>query len=280
MKPWLDAAGEVAVVTVAYGGVTVLLHHLASKSQGKEVPRTGGRIEVKALATGCILALALRPLVGSLRLGSLGVTASVWMFLLLLTFLLNMIEITVFTEGRSPVRLRDVIGAVLVSGVTASAVGAVTTTAAPGALMKNLAEWFNAFGWKEGVGRVLGAAVAYMVAYIVIGSATWPLVRSYYSNPSTGLRLRVPSGGVIIPLQTGRGLFVTLAVLPLAASTAAHGWDWGLRFWLALSASGAVVPLVLAREWPLRLRLIHGVEITVFFMVLTPALWWMLAARS
>lgn len=226
-----------------------------------------------SLVSGLLFAVAVHPLIASLHLSTLWLALSLWLLLFVPGFLLSMIEATVFSEGPQPVRIRDVMGAMAASAVAASVTACFFKAPSSGSLVTNLGQWINTFGWAGLVARSLGAAVAFMVAYCAIGSVAWRFVRRYYQDPSLGLRLRVPSGRLVIVLQLGRGLLAILALTPLMASSSAHGFDWWKRFALALAITSGVIPLLGAAGWPVRLRVIHAVEIVVFALVYTFALW-------
>jgi hypothetical protein len=222
---------------------------------------------------GCLFALAVRPIVASLHLSTPGLILSLWLLLFVLGFLLSMIEAWAFADGPSPVGTRDVLGALAASAVVASVAGLMIRSASPGSLLTNVRQWIEPFGWRGFAVRLFCADLAFMVAYCVIGTVAWRFVRPYYSDPKLGLRLRVPSGPVVVLLQLGRGLLALVALLPLLASSSARGFDGWVRFSLALAVTSGVVPLLGAAGWPAYLRVVHGVEIVVFDLVFAFALW-------
>lgn len=233
-------------------------------------PRPGW---LSTFASGCLFAASVSPVIVSLHLSIAWLIVSLWLLLFVLGFLLSMIEARAFADGPSPVGMREVGGAMVASFVAAVVTGLVIRCASPGSLLANLGHWIDTFGWRGFAIRLLGAAVAFMVAYCVIGSVAWRFVRPYYSDPKLGLRLRVPSGPTVVLLQLGRGLLAVVALMPLLASSTAHGLDWWVRFSLALAVTSGVIPLLGASGWPTRLRIVHGVEIVVFELVYTFALW-------
>lgn len=216
--------------------------------------------------------MAVSPLIASLHLSTPWLMLSLWLLLFVMGFLLSMIEATAFSEGPKPVRIRDVIGAMAASAIAATVTAFLIKAPSPGSLPVNLGQWTNTFGWSGLVLRSLGAATAFMVAYCVIGSVAWRLVRPYYQDASLGLRLRIPSGRTVVALQMGRGMLAILALTPLLASSSAHGIDWWARFAFALAITSGVIPLLGAAGWPARLRVVHAVEIVVFALVYTFAL--------
>lgn len=96
-------------------------------------------------------------------------------------------------------------------------------------------------------------------------------------EPCRGLRLRIPSGPVVIVLQLGRGLLAVIALVPLLASSSARGLDWWYRFAFALAVTSGIIPLLGATGWPTKLRVAHAIEIVVFELVYAFGLWQILA---
>jgi hypothetical protein len=274
MMAWLASGGAVVAMGVVYSTVTSLpvLRRLQGSRQG-EGRRSSGPGWLASFLSGCLFALAGRPLIASLHLSTHWLILSLWLLLFVLGFLLSMIEARAFTDGPSPVRVRDVIGAMAASAVAASVAGCLIKAPSPGSLSVNLEQWIDTFGWTGLVVRLLGAAVAFMVAYCVIGSVAWRFVRPFYADPKLGLRLRIPSGRLVVLLQLGRGLLAVVALAPLIASLSAHGFDWWARFAFALAVTSGVIPLLGAAGWPTYLRIVHGVEIVVFDLVYAFALW-------
>ena len=264
MMAWRRVACEMLAVGGAYCVATFRL---------RTRPRWGA-----SFMSGSLLALVTHPLVGSLRLSPAGLGVALWLLFFVVGFLLSMIEAVVFTEGPSSIGMRDVGGAAVISAVAAVVAALVMKPASPGSVVENLRRWVEAFGWTECALRVVLMAVAFMVAYNVIGSLTWPFVRPYYTDPKHGLRLRIPRAGVIIPLQVGRGLIAAIALAPLIASSTTQGMTWWGQFSLALAVTAGVVPLLNAVAWPIYLRVAQGVEIVVFSVVHAFALWRILAA--
>lgn len=221
---------------------------------------------------------AYAPLCDGVRLGTPGLFFALAGVFVVLGFALHAVEGAIFTEGPSPVRGKDWLGAVA-SGVALAGLAAwlLGYAGATGGVAERLGAWFDARGaaaWR----RLAYSAITYMVVYCVIGSATWPFVREFYEDPESPLRLRVPSGPVVIGLQLARGTVATLVLLPLVAALpeAAHvAWAWP-RLALAMAVTLSIVPMLTVRDWPLRLRVIHGVEITVFALVQSFAWTWFL----
>ena len=225
-----------------------------------------------ALASGCLFALAVRPVVASLHLSVPGTFVALWLLLFVLGFCLSMSEAIAFSEGPSPIRIQHFLGALFTSVVAAGTCALLMRAPSGGSLVANLETWLDRYGWSERAMRLFGTAVAFMVAYCVIGSVTWRFVRPYYTDPKLGLRLRVPPGPIVVLLQIGRGLLTVCALAPLLAASSAHGLDWWTRFAPALAVTCGVIPLLSAAGWPVYLRVVHAIEIVVFALVYAFAL--------
>src|SRR5436190_17601862 len=277
MMPWVRAGAEVLGVGIAYALSTALPTLLGRRASGARAAGHRQPHWILSLIAGCLFALAVRPVIASLTLSTVGLMLSLWLLLFVLGFLLSMIEAVAFSEGPSPIRMRDVGGAMFAAAVVAVAAGCLIHPPSSGSLIANLERWLVRFEWTNLGLRLAGTAVAFMLAYCVIGSVAWRFVRPYYTDPKFGLRLRIPRGPVIILLQLGRGLLAILALAPLIASSTAHGFDWWWRFALALAVTSGVVPLLGAAGWPTTLRVAHAIEIVVFALVYAFALGQILA---
>lgn len=154
------------------------------------------------------------------------------------------------------------------------AIGLVAAMVIPvdqsGGFQANLSAWFAEHKYPGFL--IAYATLTFMVTYCVIGSATWPFVRSYYDDPDSSFSLCVPSGRLVIGLQIFRGLLATLAVLPLLAAIDAQTsfvWVW-LSLLISTSYTFAIAPMLQAPDnWPLRLRVIHAIEIVCFAAIQT-----------
>lgn len=91
-----------------------------------------------------------------------------------------------------------------------------------------------------------------------------------------GLKLRVPSGPVVILLQMTRGFVTALALVPLAAAVPTADTSWWLKLSLLLAAVMAIAPLLMATNWPVKLRVTHAIEISVFAVFYSYTVWWLL----
>jgi len=258
---------ELLAVGVAYALPVWALPRLLASSQSSG-PATG-------LISGMLLGLGVIPLCGSLQLSPLWITAVFWLYILVFGFVLSFIEAAVFTAGPSPIRKSDLCGAVLASGLVAGVLAGFATTNQTGSPLAAIEAHVLEVGYAALIGRIALAATAFMVIYNVVGTSTWPFVRRYYTDGSPGLRLRIPKPGVIIPLQLARGLLATLVLLPILLTCPARGFEGWALIALAVGLTSGVVPCMNAPGWPIYLRAVHAVEISIFAALQTIAWCWL-----
>lgn len=132
-------------------------------------------------------------------------------------------------------------------------------------LTTHLKEYFAQRSFSSWIWRFIVAALLYFVIYLTFGAIVSPIVLPYYHDPSLGLELtleRALSFNVIIPLEFMRGLIYTIVLLPIIVVSKMQGQE--LIFWLGtiLTLVGAVAPLLSNQQWPIILRVVHGLEIT------------------
>lgn len=276
MWPLIAAVLAVGAVNAGLGFAASILGR--KRGERAPVPARAQPGPRTLFVTGCLLGLAAYPLVRTLSLSRGGLFLALLGLYYCVGFLLSAIEAIVFSSGPSPIRARDLLGALVMAGLCAGTATLVMSPAASGSLLGNLERWFELRGVQESLLRLALAAVAYMVAYCVIGSITWHFVRPYYEDPRYGLALRVPGARVILPMQLARGLGVTLMFLPFIAATSSQGVHEYLLLSSALALTAGVVPLVSAVAWPTFLRVAHGIEIVVFAFVFGFALWRLLGS--
>jgi len=131
-----------------------------------------------------------------------------------------------------------------------------------GNLTTYLKEYFSHRSFDSWIWRFTAASLLYFVIYLIFGAIVSPIVLPYYQDPSLGLELTVPSFNVIIPLELVRGLIYTLVLLPIIIVPKMQKLE--IIFWLGtiLTLIGAVAPILSNQQWPMVLRVVHGLEIT------------------
>jgi hypothetical protein len=227
-------------------------------------------------ASVALTTIAVGTIVASTSMTSWSTVLALWLFLFVTGFVLHTIEARVFSEGPSTIGRREFAGAAVLA-LLFGVGGAFLARESSLTFQDVLRQYVEHNGFGHATLQVALCAISYMVAYCVIGSATFPFVRPYYEGPDRVMNLRVPSGSLVIALQLGRGLLATLALLPLiAAGFPGAPFAW-LRVAIVWAITGAIVPLLNAEGWPWRLRAIHALEITIFAAVQSYA-WWRLLA--
>ncbi len=227
------------------------------------------------IAATVVTVVAAIPMYLSAQLSFWDTWLSLWAIIFVVGFALIALEGAFFMQSPEIHRVSQFVVAFLATGVMAAIVAALTSS---DGLEFSLADKCRVLlaerSEKDWIVRFTGVAGLYMLAYVAIGSATWPLVRGYYQDPNSGLTLRVPGGRTIIVLQTVRGLLTTMALFPLIAAIPGSDTIWWLKLSLLLAVVMAIGPLVMASRWPARLRLIHGIEISSFAVVYSLAVSW------
>jgi len=131
------------------------------------------------------------------------------------------------------------------------------------------------WAWRFGL-----AALSYLPIYFTFRMIVAPFVLPYYNNPDLGLNLVVPGFGVILPLEIGRGVLYALTLFPLIAVL--RGGVWSRAFWIGLTIAvlGSWGPSLQASNWPLVLRMAHGLESTADAFMQGIVLTWLLGTRE
>ncbi len=231
------------------------------------------------IAAAAVTVVAAIPMYLSAQLSFWDTWLSLWAIIFVVGFALIALEGAFFMQSPEIHRVSQFVVAFIATGVMAAIVAALTSS---DGLEFSLADKCRVLlaerSEKDWIARFAGVAGLYMLVYVVIGSATWPFVREYYSDPKkSGLTLRVPGGPTIIVLQTVRGLLTTMTLFPLIAIIPASDMIWWLKLSLLLAAIMAIGPLIMATRWPARLRLAHAIEISVFAVVYSFIVWMLIA---
>ncbi len=227
------------------------------------------------------MGLTLGPLASRLNLPLFG-RACLWFLLsFVLNGLMNLVEAIFFTS--TPVTQLARGFAVLAFGQATLAV-LLTLLFAPQqtgpGLLTRLGETLHqrrgvSWTWRFGL-----AALSYLPIYFSFGMIAAPFVLPYYNNPDMGLNLVVPGFGVILPLEIGRGLLYALTVFPLIAALRGGVWSKAFRIGLIIAVLGSWGPALQASNWPLVLRVAHGLESTADAFVQGIVLTWLLGTRE
>ncbi len=276
---WSLVVGIAYALSLLVGGITVSLLTLP-------LPAVGGQPEpvqfiISSLIAGTLVGLTLGPLASRLDL-PLFERACLWFLLsFVLNGLMNLGEAVFFTS--TPVTQLARGFAVLAFGQAALAVLLTLLfrpqQTGPGAktrLRETLAQR-TGVSWKCRFGL---AALSYLPIYFSFGMIAAPFVLPYYNNPDMGLNLVVPGFGVILPLEIARGVLYAFTLFPLI--TVLRGGVRSRAFWIGLTIAvlGSWGPALQASNWPLVLRMAHGMESTADAFVYGFVLTWLLGTRE
>jgi hypothetical protein len=126
-----------------------------------------------------------------------------------------------------------------------------------GELRRNYFERINKVQF---VGRLVIASALWMVIYFVFGAIVAPYVLPYYSEGGVGYQLVLPALQVILGLQLLRGFILVLFILPLIISTNLEWKQLAGIIAALLYIGGALAIFLISDQYPIVLRMIHGME--------------------
>jgi len=121
-------------------------------------------------------------------------------------------------------------------------------------------EYFGRRSLAQFAGRFGIASVLWMVIYFIFGAIVAPYVLPYYTDGGVGYELVLPDLQVILGLQLLRGFILVLLILPLVISI---NLDWkplAASITSLLYIGGALAVFLISEQYPLVLRMIHGME--------------------
>ncbi len=124
-------------------------------------------------------------------------------------------------------------------------------------------EYFTGWTSTQFAARFIIASMLWLVIYYTIGSIIAPLVLPYYTDGSVGYDLNLPSIEVVILLQTIRGFIYVLSVLPIVISVNLDKKSLGMVLVSLLYIAGALAVFVISDQFPVFLRIVHGIELFV-----------------
>ncbi len=111
--------------------------------------------------------------------------------------------------------------------------------------------------------RFIVASMMWLVIYYTIGSIIAPLVLPYYTDGSVGYSLALPAVEIVILLQTIRGFIYVLSVLPIVISANLNKKSLAIILVALLYIAGALAVFVISEQFPVFLRIVHGIELFV-----------------
>jgi len=194
--------------------------------------------------------------------------ASLWLALFVIQYFANLVEYYFYSTVSLSGILPDLAEGLFVTLIEAVLIALlfvpVTRESAIGIEMKEFFEQRPGSSW---VSRIVISSLVWIPIYFAFGMVVFPFIAPYYTDPSLGLSLTLPSFGIVIPLQFVRGLIYVLVLLPLiAALRIGRKYLFGVLT-LVLYVPGAFIPLLTNVLWPVTLRMIHGIEVLGDFVV-------------
>ncbi|MFW9793356.1 MAG: hypothetical protein ACFFEE_03555 [Candidatus Thorarchaeota archaeon] len=111
--------------------------------------------------------------------------------------------------------------------------------------------------------RFIIASMLWLVIYYTIGTIIAPLVLPYYTDGSVGYDLALPAVEIVIMLQTVRGFIYVISVLPIVISVKLDRKSLTIILVALLYIAGALAVFVISDQFPVFLRIVHGIELFV-----------------
>jgi hypothetical protein len=243
---------------VAYASIFTmieLIYHTISS-----VPLTSEYATLSIIG-GLLTAILVGILFQNLPFGPVPRLTLVWLFLFIVQMFADLIEGVFFTTRISSpaIFLGGILLSILITfpeSLTGLLLFPATSPPSPLrlTLCKNLRgrQWLPHF--------VLGS-VAYLPIYFLFGVLVSPIVTPFYTDPSLGLGLRIPSFPVMMSIELLRGLLFALALIPIIISIRLSRTGTWLLVALSLYVVGAYVPFVAGTTLPWALKFFHSLEI-------------------
>lgn len=111
--------------------------------------------------------------------------------------------------------------------------------------------------------RIALASVIWATIYLVNGAIVSPWVLPYYTTESVGFNLALPSAEHLVILQIVRGILYVVALLPVILWSSLKTLHLSLALAGLLYVAGALAIFVISDQFPLFLRVVHGLELAV-----------------
>ncbi len=190
--------------------------------------------------------------------------AVLWVALFVIQFFTTLIEGAFFTTVISTAAIflgGALIGLVMSLAEAAAAVAIFKPRIPTQDLATSLRAFFvnrTAVSWLV---IIIVASVAYFPVYFTFGAIVSPIVIPYYTNPSNGLTLAIPSLSTLVAVELLRGFLFVGALLPLLATLKVSNRACFLSLASLFFIAGAFIPFITNTSLPLFLKCVHGLEI-------------------
>lgn len=221
-------------------------------------------ILVLSIVSGLLLGAAAGFVLTWLPLRTRSRLAVLWVTLFVIQFFADLIEGAFFTTIISTAVIflgGTLIGLVMSLAEAVAAVVIFKPRVATQDLVTSLRGFFanrRAVSW---LGIAVLASVAYFPVYFTFGAIVSPFVLPYYTNPSNGLKLAIPSLPTMVVVELLRGFLFVGALLPILATLKISNRACFLSLVSLFFIAGAFIPLITNTSLPLFLKSVHGLEI-------------------
>jgi len=115
--------------------------------------------------------------------------------------------------------------------------------------------------------------------YFIFGSIVAPIVTPYYTDPTAGYGLVLPSLETVISVQVLRGFIYVGALLPITVSLKIRTKHLLLSMIGLLYIGGGLAIFVIVETFPLTLRIVHGLEMLADSILFGSVLTYLLRGR-
>lgn len=248
--------------------VRVLVFTLAYGLVGAVFPLQQGEPTITyvlgALVTGFLYALLLGSVLTQMSIGRKGRILSVWIAVYVIQFFNPLIEGYFFTDVFEDPTLfvgGALFGAILSFLYSLIAGVLFVPKSVTSSLGKKLGVYLGQRKASEWSWRIVLAALSWLLFYFIFGSIVAPVVLPYYTDPSSGYHLRLPSVEIVISIQALRGFIYVGALLPVIACLKVEMKRLLLFITGFLYIGGGLAIFVIVEAFPVILRTVHGLEI-------------------
>lgn len=129
----------------------------------------------------------------------------------------------------------------------------------PSSPFSDLRRYLRARQGKQWILLFFAAVLAYVFLYLTVGAAAYRFTEPFYNGGELGLV--VPELQTVVFVQFLRGGLYVFSIWLFIAGSSYSRLTTAALCGLALFVLGGLTPLLLNSEWPLQLRVYHGIEI-------------------
>jgi len=216
-----------------------------------------------ASITGFLYALVLGTILTQMPLRRRWRLLSVWIAIYVVQLFNPLIEGLFFTnqfEDPSLFIFGALFGAILALVYSMIAGFLFTPKSGANSFMTELRNYFGQRKATDWAWRVVTTALSWPLIYFIFGSIVAPIVTPYYTDPTAGYGLVLPSLETVISVQVLRGFIYVGSLLPITVSLKIRMKHLLLSMIGLLYIGGGLAIFVIVETFPLTLRIVHGLE--------------------